>query len=369
MLSRFLLVPAAALLLLAPFLTPASAQHVRDPHASLLNVRARQAQLMQTKDPRLQEAIHNLPSCSALEPVPPPDAPIEIPHHYLHGSSGPINPAEKEATAPFSHFEQRFTAGMNRWLATADAGEARCALDQLDSWAQAGALLEYDPHAFSQSWFQVGWTLCSAGITMSVLNEDPGLNADEKKRVLDWLHQATTRLVSFDKPTGNNLHYWRALAATSVGIMTRDDKLFQFGVSTYRNAIAEIDSNGALPLEMQRHENAIHYQGFALAPLTLIAEFATRQGVNLYAFQSHGRTLRDAIVFYGRATEDPSLVKTYTSDTQNAKFGPGDFAAFNFFLARFGTKGVPPRLLEAQNADAASVWLGGNTLLLAPAAR
>ena len=73
----------------------------------------------------------------------------------------------------------------------------------------------------------------------------------------------------------------------------------------------EIDPVGAFPREMARHENAIHYQGFALASLVLIAEFASRQDFDLYAYNSHHRTLRDAILFYGRAVADPTLVTPY----------------------------------------------------------
>jgi len=40
--------------------------------------------------------------------------------------------------------------------------------------------------------------------------------------------------------------------------------------------------NGAVPKEMARHEDAIHYRGFALELLVLIAEFVTRQEIPLY---------------------------------------------------------------------------------------
>jgi len=67
---------------------------------------------------------------------------------------------------------------------------------------------------------------------------------------------------------------------------------------------------------MERHERASHYQAFALQPLALIAEFAARQNVDLYGYKAHDRSLRDAIVFFGHAVDDPSIIKKYTPDEQ-----------------------------------------------------
>jgi poly(beta-D-mannuronate) lyase len=257
---------------------------------------------------------------------------------------------------------------MNQYLATGSHAESACALAQLDAWAQAGALLDYDRDESSQAWYQVEWTLSSAGITDSVLVNDSTLDAAEQRRVTDWLRTAAHKDISFEKPgdSNNNHHYWRALAATVIGIASSDDKLFRFGIQAYVDAIAEIDPNGAFPKEMARHENAIHYQGFALQPLVLIAQFAMRQGVDLFAYQAHGRTLRDAILFFGRAVDDPSLVQPYTSDFQNMGFKSGDFAAFAFYTARFGTEGLPPSIVNALKDDpATSTRTGGSATIMA----
>jgi poly(beta-D-mannuronate) lyase len=116
---------------------------------------------------------------------------------------------------------------------------------------------------------------------------------------------------------------------------------------------------------MARHENAIHYQGFALQPLVTIAEFATRQGYDLYGYATHGRSLRDAIVFFGRAVDDPGLVKPYTSDTQSMNFGPGDFAEIAFYAARFGTGGLPPSVVAALRHPVETSRIGYTTILTA----
>jgi poly(beta-D-mannuronate) lyase len=359
------LTAAAALFLTLPLF----AQHVTARKASVVDVPARIATLKSTSDPLLRSAIKGLSSCRDLPSVPAPVGPMVIPHHYLSGSHGPTNPAERQATRVYEAFEHRITAGMNQYLATGSHAEAQCSLDQLDTWAKANALTAYDAHDKdnTQSWYQAEWTLSSAGVTMSVLVNDPDLPLDEQKRVALWLDVAARRLIAFEKPgeEGNNHHYWRALAAISIGIVATDDKLFQFGINTYKQAIGQIDANGAFPLEMARHERAIHYQAFALQPLVLIAEFATRQGTDLYAYSANGHTLRDAIAFLGRAVDDPQLVKQYTPDEQLTDIGSSDWAPFCFFAARFGTDGLGRALPAALNKRTDSSRIGGSATLLA----
>ena len=344
-----------------------SAQKVSNPSASVLDVPARQAFLTQTTDPRLRNAIAHLGSCTATPLVPAPSGEMQIPHHYMHGSNGPINPAEAEATRVYATFEHRITAGMNQWVATGNEREAQCALSQLDEWAQAGALTKYNPKTWSQSWYQVEWTLSSAGVTASVLRRDGALDGAQQERVADWLNTAAHQLISYEKPgeLGNNHNYWRALAAISIGVVSNENDLFRFGVDTFKQAVGQEDANGAFPLEMARHENAIHYQAFALQPLIMVAEFAERQNIPLYAYSEHGRTIRNAVDFLGRAIADPSVVKQYTTDQQKTAFSAGDIAELEFYSARFGPGDTPPSLTSLLRNPATATRIGGSATVLA----
>ncbi|HEY4358015.1 MAG TPA: alginate lyase family protein [Acidobacteriaceae bacterium] len=362
--GRLLVLAAAPVFLLT---NPLAAQKVSNPKASIVDVLARHQFLKTTRDPRIRAAIAGLESCLAKPLVAAPSGRIEIPHHYLNGSHGPTNPAEAAATRVYAAFESRVNAGMNQYAATGSEPEAKCALDQLDAWAHAGALLDYDAKDSTQAWFQVGWTLCAAGISESVLAQDRTLDAAEQKRVAAWLNRAAHELIGWEKPgePGNNLHYWRALAATSIGVLSNDTDLFQFGARTYKEAIGELDANGALPREMTRHERATHYQAFALQPLVLIAEFAARQHVDLYGYKAHDRSLRDAIVFFGRAVDTPEIVKQYTTDAQLADFSSEDFAPFEYFVARYGSAGMPRSIVDALMKPTAAQRIGGSATVLA----
>jgi len=360
---------AVALFTFTSIASNGNAQHVSAHKASVLDVPARQTYLKSTTSPLLLSAVKSLRSCLKLDPVPAPVGYMRIPHHYLSGSHGPTNSAEAAATAVYNAFEKRITAGMNQYVATGSHAEAQCALDQMDTWAKSNALTDYDPHDKdnTQSWYQAEWTLCSTGVTMSVLVNDSALDLAEQKRVAQWLDGAAHKLISFEKPgeLGNNHHYWRALAAMSIGVVGSDDTLFQYGVSVFKQAIGQLDKNGAFPLEMARHENASHYQGFALQPLVPIAEFAMRQGVDLYAFSANGHTLRDAIIFFGRAVDDPSIIEQYTPDEQKKSFGSDDFAAYTYFTARFGDASLPQSIIDGLKRPVVATRIGGNTTVLA----
>ena len=361
--TLLLLLPLAAIVLIA---APTHAQKIADPSASVLDVQARRAYLKSTTDQHIRDAVAHLGSCVASPMVAAPTGEMQIPHHYMHGSNGPINPAEGEATRTYGAFEKRITAGMNQWVASGDEAEARCTLDQLDAWAKAEALTNYDPKTYSQSWFQAEWTLASAGVTESVLKQDATLDSAQQARVTAWLRKAGHQLIGYEKPgLGNNHHYWRALAATSIGVLSNDDELFRYGVEVFKEAVGQEDESGAFPLEMARHENAIHYQAFALQPLIMIAEFGERQHVDLYSVAEHGRTIRNAVTFLGEAIADPTVVKKYTDDAQKTNFSPGDVAELDFYIARFGAQAAPSSIAGLLQRPASATRIGGNATVLA----
>lgn len=340
-----------------------------DTHASLIDVAARRQELQQTRSPRVLAALAKLEKCGKLAPVEAPVGLMDIPHHYLSGSHGPTNPAEREATRVYSQFEKRVTMGMNEYLATSDHAEAACAQAQIDQWAQANALLNYDAQANSQSWYQVEWTLSAIAISESVLLNDPSLDATMTARDVAWMNKVAHHLIGFPKTAKekNNHHYWKGLATIATGVVSADEDLFGFGVQAYFDGVNEIDQRGALPLEMARHELAIHYQAFAVEPLIEIAEFAERQHVPLSSYRSpSGKTIADAIDFLGAAVADPSIVKAYTSETQESSpTGPEFFASIEFYKHRFPNRPLPAAIQEGLTQPTIATRLGGSTTVLA----
>jgi hypothetical protein len=344
------------------------AEHVSNPKASYIDVAQRRAQLANNKDPRTAEAIASLKSCTALPAISAPPGRMIIPPHYLSGSHGPINPAEAPATRPYNDFERRVTAGMNQWLVTGSKEEAQCAQQQIDQWAQAGALVDYDPRESSQAWFQVEWTLSAIATSESVLVNEPSLDPALVRRDIQWMNRVAHRTVDFDKARNqtNNHHYWRGLAAVATGVVSSDDDLFTWGVGVYRQAINEIDQRGALPQEMARHERAIHYQSFALQPLAPLAAFAEQQHVPLFSYHSpSGRTIGDAVNFLGEAVARPEIVKAYTPDAQLVDDLGTDFFAFAEFYSHYAKSPLPPAILKGLERPTFATRIGGSTTIIA----
>jgi poly(beta-D-mannuronate) lyase len=344
------------------------AEQVSNPRASYIDVDKRHNELAHNKDPRIAKAIASLHHCVDLPMVPPSTGRMIIPPHYLSGGHGPINPAEAPATRPYNDFEHRVTAGMNQWLVTSSKEEAQCAQRQIDAWAQAGALLDYDPKESSQAWFQVEWTLSSIAISESAILNEPSLDPAQVKRDIQWMNKVAHRTVEFDKAGNqtNNHHYWRGLAAVSVGVISSDNDLFSWGVGVYKQAINELDQRGAFPQEMARHERAIHYQSFALQPLTPLASFAERQHVPLYQYRSPtGRTVHDAVNFLGEALADPGIIKAYTPDEQLIDDKGTDFFAFaEFYSHCAGSASLPASILKGLELPTFATRIGGSTTVV-----
>lgn len=353
---------------LISFSTLTQAATVSNPKASYIDVQQRHKQLTETKDPRTTQAITSLKFCTKLPPVPPPTGRMIIPPHYISGGHGPINPAEALATRPYNDFERRVTAGMNQWLITASKDEAQCAQQQIDAWAQAGALLEYDPKESSQAWYQVEWTLSAIAISESVLVNEPSLDPAQVKRDIQWMNKVAHRTVDFDKAgkQTNNHHYWRGLAAAATGVISSDNNLFDWGVGVYKQAINELDQRGALPQEMARHERAIHYQSFALQPLVSLAQFAEQQHVPLYQYRSPtGRTVIDAANFLGEALANPQIIKTYTPDEQLVDDLGADFFSFaEFYSHHVDPANIPASILKGLSRPSFATRIGGSTTVI-----
>jgi poly(beta-D-mannuronate) lyase len=342
--------------------------HVTNRKASYIDVQQRHIQLAHNTDPRIAKAIASLSFCTKVPAVPAPMGRMIIPPHYLGGGHGPINPAEAPVTRIYGSFEKRVTAGMNQWLVTSDKGEAWCAQQQIDTWAQAGALLDYTPKESSQAWYQVEWTLSAIATSESVLVNEPSLDPAMVKRDIQWMNKVAHRTMDFDK-TGtqtNNHHYWRGLAAVSTGVISSDDSLFNWGVGVYKQAIDELDQRGAFPKEMARHERAIHYQSFALQPLTPLASFAERQHVSLYEYRSPtGRTIGDAVDFLGNTLADPAILKVYTPDTQLLDDGPDFFAFAEFYSHDAHPAHMPASIRKGLEVPTFATRIGGSTTVLA----
>ena len=345
---------------------PIDQAQIVNPSASFLDVAARRAELRSATNPRVLLALKDMRGCTNSEQPDPPAGRMLIPHHYLSGSNGPINPEEAKATVPYHQLQNAVTDGANRYVATGDHADAACVASLLARWAAAKALLDYSYRESSQAWYQVEWTLSSISLGYSIVQSDPVISADQRRQILKWMHDVTDYMFDQDPHPDdhareNNHAYWRALCAASVGILTNDNKLYRRGLKQYVRAIGQMNSDGSLPLEMARHENALHYQSFALAPLVMTAELAARQGTDLYNVRVNSHTIADAVNFLVRASANLDLMKQYASEPQTFSLFSGKKppAWLEFWAARHPGKPWDSLL----NEPLSDSTIGGNATL------
>ena len=339
---------------------------VVDPTASFVNVVERRMELAYATTPRVVQALSSQKGCiGSVQPTPPVGW-MTIPDHYRNGDYGPVNPEEAQAAAPYRELEDAASAGASRYLASGNPAEAVCVANLLSQWAAAKSLLNYSERDSRQAWYQVEWTLSSVSLAWSVVANEPAIPAAQSAAIVRWMHDVAEHMFAEDPHAGdkryeNNHAYWRALCATSVGILASDNKLYRHGLAQYARAIGQMNPDGSFPQEMTRHENALKYQSFALAPLVMIAELAERQGVDLFSLRAHGRTLDDAVNFLVSASANPDLVKQYAAEPQTFSLDSGkNPPAWTEFWAALHPGKPWSDLLTQPLFDAN---LGGNTTL------
>lgn len=262
-------------------------------------------------------------------PPPPPQTIVTGRVFYMPGTgSAQINPAARAA-------DEAMAASINNYMAfvvrtaddymrsrPADPTRATCVVRWLDAWASAGALLKAPDQ---QGRYLRNWTQADLAIAYLTVRDAPHLDGAAKQRVERWF-AVLGAAVNADFRDGwerNNHLHWAAVSAVSAGVITDDHALFDWGVSTVRAVLAEIQSDGTLPLELARRDKALGYHVFAMQALALVATFAARNGTDLWHAEG-GALLRlgDLLV---RDLQNPSLIGAkagYLQDTHDLQGWP-----------------------------------------------
>ena len=103
-----------------------------------------------------------------------------------------------------------------------------------------------------------------------------------------------------------------SLAAMSYGAWTNDRKYFKTGVDQWFITLKSMRRDGSLPIETRRGARALFYLGRTLSALMQLAERASVQGIDLYAYAPNKeKTIHRAVGFFIDAIENPGLVLKY----------------------------------------------------------
>ncbi len=272
--------------------------------------------------------------------------------------------AHARAVAPLRVYLDGIAKMGDRWLAGEPhpAPVAACMAEWLDIWASAHAMLGAVSRQGSS---ERKWALATLALNYVLLARVPGIDADRRRRIEEWLGDLAWAMVPDDarKPFAdqNNHLNWAALSALSVAVAIQDDVLFDWAVDAARGAIANIADDGSLPHELRRAARATNYHIFALRPLILTAEIAAANGLNLYA-EREGALLR-LVTFTQAAIADPNIVTRRVGVPQERPAGrplATDIAWMVPYMARFDTAPVPAPMRATAGAILFDRWLGGD---------
>ncbi len=212
-----------------------------------------------------------------------------------------------------------------------DRSAAHCIDSQLSVWAKAGALLgnlkDNDPKGHRQAiligvWSGVGFANAYA------IAAQPGSLPDPERQIIDaWLSRLSDEIVAeFTPPLhtrdpkdrwldGNSNHlYWAGAAVGLMAVHLQDRGKFEWSMTVLRSALGAALPDGSLPRELSRGRRSLHYQNFALVPLTILVALADRNGIALTAAQE--RKLVKIAGFTANAFTDPSGLEALTGHRQ-----------------------------------------------------
>jgi poly(beta-D-mannuronate) lyase len=224
-------------------------------------------------------------------------------------ADGPDNASEPFAWAVMTEGAAAFAG---------DPAARSALLALLDRWAQGAGLTQLEKGT-ANSYYALDRTLLPTLVSFSLVRDDPALEPARRDRIERWLAQVARlrgpdhRLPGPHEATARNNHYYlRASVSMAWGALTGDDQAFREGIDAYRQALADMQPDGSLPLETARGARALWYQRHALASLVTIAEMAATQRIDLYGeAAAGGRTIHTAVGFLLDAIEDPRRVWAY----------------------------------------------------------
>jgi len=244
------------------------------------------------------------------------------------------NQAVNEALGPIDGFISDLVAQANTAISGDDgaAEAAACVVDALAVWADADALSELESmNAQISSPSRLG------GMALAYLQAKTAFAPDpDKAEVIEsWLRERMRAAAAYfddeapPKASRNNLRAWAGLAATAAGEATGDDWLTSWGAHTAATVACQADEDGALPLEMERGNRALHYQLHAVAPLVVSAAFLDSEGYPTFSLCNEA--IPRIVGFTIDALQDAELVTEKAGEPQT--YFEGDDEVESFELA------------------------------------
>lgn len=247
----------------------------------------------------------------------------------------------KDDTSALRHYENKISEWVMMNVAAPDAAQAQgvCALEWLDRWAKHDALLG---KTNGQGEAVRKWSLASLSAAFVQIKDDDRLPADQKKRVLSWLHRIGERVRDdysreLDNTSRQNNHmYWAAWGVMITGVATGDRDMMDWAIEKFKFGARQIQEDGTLPHEMARMTKAFNYHVFAAGPLIMMAETAEKNGIDLYSYNDDAlERLVDRILTELETDQEYITEKTDREQNLDGTVTAGQLAWMEPYYARF----------------------------------
>lgn len=280
--------------------------------------------------------------------------------------------ASTEALTDFTRYVTQLTNGFSK-LNTSGARDARCALSWMNSWAEQDGLLgQVNEAGVAVRKWELA-SLSAAYLKIRNVPADPAQSA----RVRRWLGRVGaavkadySRNLKVDSRSNNHLN-WAAWAVMAAAVASEDHELFDWSIDRFRYALAQIEDDGTLPLELKRRQLALSYHNYALGPLIMLREGALANGVALTLKEQDKLSKLVGVVITGLG--NPEYLERKAGSAQDLKkFSPESLAWLEPYYARSRDPRAVPLLQRYRPLS--YTRLGGNLTELfgesnAPAAR
>lgn len=308
-------------------------------------------------------------------PVPPPPLHnLRSAPFYRDGAASVPDPArlaaDTAAARPLRDWLDALQRPTERWVALRDPAEAACALEQLEAWARARALLgEFNPQAA----YHRKWTLAGAAIAYLALRDAPAATPERQEEIGGWLADVGRAVVpayerrlqhhgSIPREVLNNHIAWAGLAVAASGVAGGDRALLRWGMARGETFLAQVTPEGAHPQELARGQLALHYHFFALQAAAALARIGEAAGEPL---SPAGRAALDRFArFTHAAALDPERIAALAGAPQSRLTGTRPWLAdMAQGLEIWGGDPMIRATLQPFRPYRAR-WLGGNVTLL-----
>ncbi|WP_339486219.1 mannuronate-specific alginate lyase [Pseudomonas sp. EL_65y_Pfl2_R95] len=229
--------------------------------------------------------------------------------------------AFRDSTADITTMERGSNRYVMRYMQTGDPKQLECAIQWMDSWAQAGALLSTDYNHTGKSMRKWALGSMSSAYLRLKFSESQPLKAypEQAQEIEQWFVKLAELTVkdwsNLPQRKINNHSYWAAWSVMATAVATNHRDLFDWSIKEFQVAANQVDADGYLPNELKRKQRALAYHNYSLPPLTMIAAFAEANGVDLRpANQQALKRLAERVM---DGVSDPDEFKAKTGDKQD----------------------------------------------------